>query len=63
MLDTVTTDGDIEGLMVTGLYTQGMNLLEKYVDRTGDVQSAAFIASFVMPRKVQDARCEEWIEW
>ncbi|KAI8071562.1 hypothetical protein BC940DRAFT_330800 [Gongronella butleri] len=62
VLDTVTSEGDVQGLMVTGLYTHGMNLLENYVDRTGDVQSAAFIASFVMPRKIQDARCEEWVE-
>src|ERR1700719_4121373 len=30
--------GDIEGLIVTGLTPMGMDILQSYVDRTGDVQ-------------------------
>ncbi|KAI8076305.1 uncharacterized protein BX664DRAFT_344304 [Halteromyces radiatus] len=61
-MDQVIMDGDIEGLVLTGLSTRGIDLLEKMVNRYGDIQTAALLVSFVVPRRLQDSRAEEWIE-
>ncbi|KAJ7672841.1 hypothetical protein B0H17DRAFT_174454 [Mycena rosella] len=54
--------GDIDGLIVTGLTKRGMDILQSHVDRTGDVQTAAILASYACPLKFTDARAERWIE-
>lgn len=37
--------GNVEGLTVTGLGTQGINILQSYVDITADIQTAALVTS------------------
>ncbi|KAF8971267.1 hypothetical protein BDZ97DRAFT_1901867 [Flammula alnicola] len=54
--------GDVDALVVTGLTPTGMNILQAYVDRTGDVQSAAILSSYVCPQKFKDRRAERWLE-
>jgi WD repeat-containing protein mio len=54
--------GDIEGLIVTGLTKAGMDILQSYVDFTGDVQTAAILSSYVCPAKFPDPRAERWLE-
>jgi hypothetical protein len=54
--------GDIDGLIVTGLTKRGMDILQGHVDRTGDVQTAAILASYACPFKFTDARAERWVE-
>lgn len=34
--------GNLEGILLTGLTKDGVDLVESYVDRTGDVQTASF---------------------
>lgn len=34
--------GNLEGILLTGLTRDGVELMETYVDRTGDVQTASF---------------------
>jgi hypothetical protein len=46
VVDRAVRRGDLTGLVVTGLTAQGMEILQKYVDVTGDVQTAAIISSF-----------------
>lgn len=60
--DACRTQGRIEGLVLTGLTSRGFDILQNYVDATGDVQTAAMLTSFVCPGKFQDARAERWIE-
>jgi len=60
--DQACARGDIEGLVITGLTPSGMDILQSYVDRTGDVQSAAILASLVSPAKFFDVRVERWLE-
>lgn len=38
--------GNLDGLMLTGLGAQGIDLIQSYLDRTGDVQTAALLACF-----------------
>jgi len=54
--------GNIEGLLVTGLTPRGLDILQSYVDMTGDVQTAALLSSFVCPGRSHDVRAERWIE-
>ena len=34
--------GNLEGILLTGLTKDGVDLRESYVDRTGDVQTASY---------------------
>ncbi|OJA08208.1 hypothetical protein AZE42_08906 [Rhizopogon vesiculosus] len=56
------THGDVEGLIIAGLTPTGMNILQGYVDRTGDVQTAAILGAHASPAKFVDARAERWLE-
>jgi hypothetical protein len=44
--DEAVHRGDISGLIVTGLTSTGIDILQSYVDTTGDVQTAAILSSF-----------------
>lgn len=60
--DACIASGNLEGLVLTGLTESGLALLQNYVDRSGDVQSAAIAASFVFPARLDDARAQRWVE-
>lgn len=38
---TLIEEGDLDGLLLTGFTEEGLTLLQQFVDRSGDVQSAA----------------------
>jgi len=64
--------GDLDALILTGLSStssKAVDVLQKYVDRTGDVQSAALLCSLSPPastrptlNKASDRQKERWIE-
>jgi hypothetical protein len=59
--------GDIEGLIVTGLTPPALGVLQSYIDRTGDVQTASILASYVScppasASAVEDARVVRWLD-
>lgn len=45
--------GNLEGLLLTGLTKDGVDLMESYVDITGDVQTASFCMLKVSPREIK----------
>ena len=47
--DKAIQRGDLTGLIVTGFTAQGMEILQKYVDTTGDIQTAAVISALRIP--------------
>lgn len=58
-------DGNVEGLIITGMDKQGIQLLQSYVDRYGDVQTAALVSSrVILPMGWSNERlvCLEWLE-
>ncbi|KAJ2957296.1 hypothetical protein NQZ79_g6987 [Umbelopsis isabellina] len=55
-------EGDIEGVVVTGLTSKGIDLFERAIDRYGDIQTASVVLSFVMPKRFKDRRVEDWVE-
>ncbi|KAJ3597439.1 hypothetical protein NHX12_000964 [Muraenolepis orangiensis] len=55
--------GNLEGILLTGLTRDGVDLMESYVDRTGDVQTASFCMLKGSPGDVvKDPRVQCWIE-
>lgn len=54
--------GDIDAIIVTGLTPSGLDILQSYVDCTGDVQTAAIMSSYVCPQKFKDRRAGRWLE-
>jgi hypothetical protein len=56
--------GDLEGIVITGLTAPGFFLIQNYVDRSGDFQTAALAASFVHHSILPPARSQgdRWIE-
>ncbi|KIY53615.1 hypothetical protein FISHEDRAFT_32898 [Fistulina hepatica ATCC 64428] len=61
-LQHIAGTGNIDALAVTGLSSLGMDLLQNYVDRTGDVQTAAVLGSYVDRWRVSDPRIARWID-
>ena len=58
-LEKVIRHGRIDGFLLTGWSSNGIDLLQQYVDMFGDVQSAALIAS-IRPNLTDD-RIRSWI--
>lgn len=52
--------GNIEGLLLTGLTNRAMDLLEHYISKFGDLQSAVLILSRACPLYIQDPRWALW---
>lgn len=62
MLEQVIETGELEGLVVTGITPLGADLLQLYVDRTLDVQTASLLALFGLPKYFQDQRVDQWVD-
>ena len=62
LTEQLIREGDVEGVLLTGLTGRAVDLLEQTVNRYGDVQTASLVMSFVVPRHFKDKRVEDWIE-
>lgn len=62
LIDQACSRGNLEGIIVTGLTRQGLNVVQAFVDRTGDVQTAAILGSYVHPIKLKDTKAEKWLQ-
>lgn len=58
----VVDGGDVDGVVLTGVTEKFVCLLQHYVDRTSDVQTAAVVVSFAHPRYMIDERVMAWVE-
>jgi len=56
------SSGDLEGIILTGVSEESTRLLQEYINRTGDVQTAALVSAFASPRYFRDERVENWTE-
>lgn len=52
--------GDLEGISLTGLTPRAVDLLQSYVDKTCDVQTAALLMAYGSPRYFKDKRIKHW---
>lgn len=54
--------GDLSGLLVSGATIDGLQLLQAFVDRSDDVQTACLIGQKILPADLQtDNRLQSWI--
>ncbi|KAI9264074.1 hypothetical protein BDA99DRAFT_559383 [Phascolomyces articulosus] len=58
----VIEEGDVEGVLLTGLTMPAVDLFEQTVNRYGDVQTASLVMSYVVPQRFKDKRVEDWVE-
>ncbi|XP_013772701.1 GATOR complex protein MIOS-like [Limulus polyphemus] len=66
-LDRLTTKvietGDLAGILLTGLNQEGLQLLQRYVDLTGDVQTASLVVLQAIPSFIsQDQQAQLWVK-
>ncbi|KAL6067851.1 GATOR complex protein MIOS [Balamuthia mandrillaris] len=54
--------GKLEGMLLTGLTPMGVDLLESYINITGDVQTACLLMMNVVPKQFTDERVYRWME-
>ncbi|XP_064648261.1 GATOR2 complex protein MIOS-B-like isoform X2 [Lineus longissimus] len=55
--------GNLDGILLTGLSTEGLDLLQRYVDKTGDVQTASLVVIQGFPADIsKDTRVVSWID-
>lgn len=55
--------GELDGVILTGITPRAVDLLQSYVDKTCDVQTASLIISYGAPKYFQDYRTNNWVEW
>jgi hypothetical protein len=55
-------NGNLEGILLHGFSPSGVDLLAKYVDLTGDVQTASLAMGYVHGKRFFDRRVTTWIE-
>lgn len=53
-------EGDIEGIVLTGITEKAVDIFATYVSKFHDVQTATLITSFCAPRYIDDHRCAAW---
>lgn len=57
-----TTAGNVEGVLLTGLTSQAMDLFQSYIKHTNDLQTAVLATAFTNPLYVDDIRWDMWKE-
>lgn len=55
-------NGDLEGILLTGLGEQSMDLFQTYITKTNDLQTAVLATAFTNPAYVDDVRWDMWKE-
>ncbi|XP_041979444.1 GATOR complex protein MIOS [Aricia agestis] len=63
LADELARRGDLAGLALTGVSPAGLALLQRWLDESGDVQTAALVAARCCPPELlRDARVQGWLE-
>ncbi|KAF4124210.1 hypothetical protein GMORB2_5926 [Geosmithia morbida] len=53
-------EGDVEGIVLTGIGDALVDVLARYVQKFGDIQTATLVMSLAHPRYMDDVRCRAW---
>lgn len=59
-VEEAIAEGDIEGIVLTGITEKTVDILATYISKFHDVQTATLIMSFCAPRYIDDYRCTAW---
>ncbi|KAI1128521.1 hypothetical protein F5Y10DRAFT_173668 [Nemania abortiva] len=57
---TAMKTGDIEGIVLTGITDNLVDIFAKYVEKFNDIQTATLVLSICSPRYINDYRCQVW---
>ncbi|XP_069184860.1 GATOR2 complex protein MIOS isoform X3 [Procambarus clarkii] len=58
----LTEEGNLDGILLTGLCSEGIELLQRYVDLTGDVQTVALVTIHTLQQAItKDSRLYHWV--
>ncbi|XP_018335553.1 GATOR complex protein MIOS [Agrilus planipennis] len=57
----LTEEGNLDGLLLTGNNSDGMQLLQQYLDVTGDIQTTALIVVKAFPIESYTEKSKEWV--
>ncbi|EGC39299.1 hypothetical protein DICPUDRAFT_147940 [Dictyostelium purpureum] len=57
----VIESGNLRGVLLTGLTSRGVDLLQNYIDKTSDIQTAVLSISMVVPKIFRDKRVTKWL--
>jgi hypothetical protein len=55
-----TQDGDLEGIILTGISNTMVDIFARYVEKFHDIQTATLVLSICYPRYMDDIRCRAW---
>lgn len=62
LAEELCSEGNLDGLLVTGNSDSGLKLLQKYLDNTGDIQSTTVIATRAFHDDLTSEIVKNWIE-
>ncbi|KAK9890772.1 hypothetical protein WA026_012117 [Henosepilachna vigintioctopunctata] len=60
--DRLLEEGNLDGLLLTGTNADGIKLLQRYLDVTGDIQSTALLAVQAFSEEVSSHAAKHWVE-
>ncbi|XP_049873651.1 GATOR complex protein MIOS [Pectinophora gossypiella] len=61
--DTLVEQGDLSAMLLTGASPEGITLLQRWVEHTGDVQTAALVAARCFtPELLAEPRVAHWLD-
>ncbi|KAF2972185.1 hypothetical protein GQX73_g1452 [Xylaria multiplex] len=52
--------GDIEGIVLTGITDNLVDIFARYIEKFNDIQTATLVLSICSPRYINDYRCTVW---
>lgn len=62
-MSTLVDNGDLNGILLTGITNDGLNLLQRYIEISSDIQSVSLIVLHSLPSLIcTDKRAQLWVE-
>jgi len=61
--DSLLEVGSLEGLLLSSSHINSLNIIQAYVDRTGDIQTASWISVYIFPLEIlRTDKVGDWIQ-
>ena len=62
-MSTLVENGDLNGVLLTGITHDGLSLLQRYIEISSDIQSVSLIVLHSLPSAIcNDPRAQLWVE-
>lgn len=62
-MSTLVENGDLNGILLTGITHDGLSLLQRYIEISSDIQSVSLIVLHSLPSVIcNDSRAQLWVE-